>query len=161
MSGACCRCVSRAFSLLEIVIVVIIMGILAALVVPQFAGATDGARTASLESSVSSVRSSIASFRGRAIIAGTDPYPTLQQLTTAGVVVQGSIPANPYSKIAEVQAVTQQQAEARAVVNADLYGWNYYVNNASDPPVAIFYANSSAATTSPDGQGGFRNANEL
>jgi len=161
MPELCIRPRSRAFSLLEIVIVVIIMGILAALVVPQFAGATDDARTAALDSSVSSVRSSIASFRARAIIAGVDPYPTLEQLTTPGVVVQGGVPANPYSRLSAVQSVSQQQAEARAVADPDLYGWNYYVNNAADPPVAIFYANSSAATTSPDGQGGFRNANEL
>ena len=52
-------------------------------------------------------------------------------------------------------------AEARSVVNAGAAGWNYYVDNDADPPVAVFYANSAEETTVPDGAGGFLAANEL
>lgn len=154
-------CVRSAFTLLEMMIVVIVLGILAALVIPKFASATDDARTASVQSTVGGVRASIAAFRTRAVIEGSDPFPTLAQLETIGVVVQHEIGVNPFTNIGGVQSVSRAQAEARAVVSEGSAGWNYFVDNASSPPVAIFYANSDDATTSDDGSGGFLGANEL
>ena len=154
--------VSRAgFTLLEILIVVMILGILAAIVVPRFAGATDDARSSATEATVASVRASIAAFRSRAVMQGTDPFPTLDQLNTAGVVMTETVPANPFTGVSGIQAVSQTQAEDRAVIDPDSAGWNYYVNNNASPPQAIFYANSDSETTVPDGAGGTYTANEL
>jgi hypothetical protein len=58
-----------------------------------------------------------------------------------------------------VQAVSQGDAESRVVRNESSYGWNYFVDNEASPPVAIFYANSSDATTGADG--GADTANEM
>lgn len=151
---------ARAFSLIELLVVVLILGILAAIVVPQFAGATDSARTASVQSTVGGVRASIAAFRTRAVIAGDDPFPTLLELTTVGTVMQQELPANPFSGLSTVQSVTQVQADARAVVGIAA-GWNYFVDNTATPPLVIFYANSDDATTESDGAGGLLDANEL
>jgi prepilin-type N-terminal cleavage/methylation domain-containing protein len=151
---------SSAFSLVEIMIVVVIMGILAAVAIPRFVGASDDARTAAAESTVGAVRASIASYRTGAVIAGEDPFPTLAELT-GGTVVKSDLPANPFSGVSGVQAVSRGQAEDRAVVNATTAGWNYFYDNDSDPPIAVFYANSDAPTTRSDGAGGFRAANEL
>ncbi|HHN78029.1 MAG TPA: type II secretion system protein [Phycisphaerales bacterium] len=154
--------ISRAgFTLLEILIVVMILGILAAVVVPRFAGATDDARSSATEATVASVRASIAAFRSRAVMQGADPFPTLDQLNTAGVVMTETVPANPFTGVSGIQSVSQAQAEDRAVVDPDSAGWNYFVDNSADPPVAIFYANSDSETTVPDGSGGTLTANEL
>lgn len=149
-----------AFSLVEILLVVVIMGILAAVTIPRFVGATDDARTAATESTAGAVRASIASFRTAAVIAGEDPFPGLAALT-GGSVVKSDIPANPFSGVSGVQSVSRSQAENRTVVNATAAGWNYFYDNDSDPPVAVFYANSDAPTTRSDGAGGFQTANEL
>ncbi|MEZ6243509.1 MAG: type II secretion system protein [Phycisphaerales bacterium] len=153
--------VRRAFSLLEVMAVVIVLAILAAVAIPQFVGVSDEARTSSLQSTLSGVRSSIASFRSTAVINGSDPYPTLAQLTTSGAVLKFDLPTNPFTNVSGVQSVDATQAAARAVVSADSYGWNYYVDNTADPPTAVFYANTDTPTTAPDGSGGVVTANDL
>ncbi len=153
--------VARAFSLLEVLAVVIVLGILAAVAIPQFVGVSDEARTSALQSTLSGVRSSIASYRSTAVINGSPPYPTLVQLNTADTVLKFELPPNPFTSVAGVQAVDASQAGARTVVSPDSYGWNYYVDNSADPPTAVFYANSDTATTAPDGSGGVVNANDL
>ncbi len=132
----------KAFTLLEVMIVVVILGILAAIVVPQFSSATDDAKASALRSGLAGVRSAVAGYRANAILAGTDPYPTLVQLTAEGMVLQGGLPENPFNKRSSVQTVNRSQADNRAVINESSVGWNYFADNASNPPIAIFYANS-------------------
>ena len=55
--------VSKGFTLIEILIVVIILGILAAIVIPQFTNASKDAKQASLVTMVQSLRSQIALFK--------------------------------------------------------------------------------------------------
>src|SRR5215472_516949 len=53
----------KGFTLIEILIVVIILGILAAIVIPQFSSASNDARKSSLESTVQSLRTQVALYR--------------------------------------------------------------------------------------------------
>ena len=57
------RRISKGFTLIEILIVVIILGILAAIVIPQFSSASGDARKASLQSTVQTLRSQIALYK--------------------------------------------------------------------------------------------------
>lgn len=152
---------SEAFTLLEVMIVVVIVGILAAVVVPQMASATGHAKSAAVQAGLAAVRSGIASHRTRMIISGGDPFPSLADLQTPGEVLQEQVPANPYTGLRAVQAVSASAAAARQVFDAGTFGWNYYVDNSADPPAAVFYCNSEDATEVRDGSGGFRTANQL
>ncbi|MBX3364757.1 MAG: prepilin-type N-terminal cleavage/methylation domain-containing protein [Phycisphaeraceae bacterium] len=149
------------FTLLEILVVVIVLGILAAVVTPRFTNAQSEARGSALQAAVGGVRSGLAAYRTRATIAGIEPFPTLEELVSPGVVTQSELPVNPYNGLRTVQSVTLSQALARSVSGEESFGWNYFVDNATDPPVAIFYANSSAKTGIIASDGVERTANEL
>ena len=55
----------NAFTLVEILIVVIILGILAAIVIPQFANASTDAKTNNLRTTLASVRNQIEVFKSQ------------------------------------------------------------------------------------------------
>jgi len=78
----------KAFTLIEILIVVILLAILAAIVIPMFSDATDQARQAKIDTDISSLESQIELYR-----AQTGGYPAaLSDLITsvaAGVDVNG------------------------------------------------------------------------
>ena len=57
------RTAKRAFTLVEILIVVVILGILAAIVIPQFTNASQEATASSLESMLQTIRSQVELYR--------------------------------------------------------------------------------------------------
>lgn len=59
------RASARAFTLVEILIVVIILGILAAIIIPQFANASSDARTTNLKTTLNNVRNQIEIFKAQ------------------------------------------------------------------------------------------------
>ena len=100
---------NKAFTLVEILIVVIILGILAAIVIPQFTAASDDARSAALSSDLHTVRTQIELYK----VQHGDTLPTaalVDELTSktdfSGAVGTGAthiygpylqkFPTNPY-----------------------------------------------------------------
>lgn len=69
----------RGFTLVEILIVVVILGILAAIVVPQFANASSSAQSSSLKGSLQVIRSQLELYHAQ----HDSTYPTLVQLNAA------------------------------------------------------------------------------
>jgi general secretion pathway protein G len=55
--------VSKAFTLVEILIVVVILGILAAIVIPQFTNASQDAQRGNIQTQVQSIRNQVELFR--------------------------------------------------------------------------------------------------
>ncbi len=62
----------RAFTLVEVLIVVIVLGILAAIVVPQFSEATTDAKTSALTTNLQTIRSQIQLYK----MQHNDTFPT-------------------------------------------------------------------------------------
>ncbi len=85
----------KAFTLVEILIVVVILGILAAIVVPQFTSATTEARGGNAVTQISTIENQLELFQAR-----TGAYPTFDGTLWATLIAGGymkTAPANPYT----------------------------------------------------------------
>jgi general secretion pathway protein G len=67
------------FTLVEILIVVVILGILAAIVIPQFTSASESAKKSSLESQLQTIRSQLELYQ----VQHNGDYPALADLNNA------------------------------------------------------------------------------
>jgi prepilin-type N-terminal cleavage/methylation domain-containing protein len=110
----------RGYSLVEILIVVIILAILAAIVIPKFSDASDEARTASLAKDLQTLRTQIEVFKGHhdGITPGQGGLDIVAQFTgktddSGAVVATGKhgpymliFPTNPWTDKATVESGT-------------------------------------------------------
>jgi general secretion pathway protein G len=129
----------RAFTLVEVLIVVIVLGILAAIVVPQFSSASEDANISALKTNLQTIRAQLELYK----LQHNSTYPTLANFTaqmTVGTKADGTagtdfgpymltIPNNPYSN---VNTVTDEAAGSGK-------GWYY------DEDTGEFRANDSVA----------------
>ena len=150
---------SRAFTLIELIAVIVVLAILAGVAVPRYFDYTDRAKASATQGTLGNVRSAIQNFYANASLSGTPAYPTSAQLTTAGTVIQDSFPINSFNSLANVTAATAAEYAARTASGA--FGWRYYVDNSTTPPAFGFYCNTTTATTVSNGSGGTLNANQL
>ena len=92
----------KAFTLVEILIVVVILGILAAIVVPQFTSATTEARGGNAVTQISTIENQLELFQAR-----TGAYPIFDNGMWAVLIAGGymkTAPVNPYTGLSTVGA---------------------------------------------------------
>ena len=65
---------NRGFTLIELIVVILILAILAALIVPRLVGRTDDAKVSTAKTNVASLHSLLEQFRH-----DCDRYPTTQE----------------------------------------------------------------------------------
>lgn len=150
----------RAFTLIELIAVLVVLAILSGVALPKYFDYSERAKTSALQGSLGGVRTAIANFYANASVTGPGQYPTLSELTTVGTVMQEGIPANPYNGLTNVIEATAQEAANRTISNTAA-GWRYFVDNSADPPVAVFYANTDNETKVERANSTLFDANEL
>ena len=123
-----------AFTLIELIAVVVVLAILAGVALPKYFDYAAQAKASACKGTLGGVRAGIASFYSDSALTGTAAYPTLAQLETVGVVMQEPIPVNPYNGSNDVVAATWNAA-APPVSGAA--GWNY------DETAGKFWANGN------------------
>src|SRR5580765_2196759 len=104
---------NKGFTLVEILIVVIILGILAAIVIPQFTNASQDARKSSLTSQLQTLRSQVELFK----LQHGDVAPKL--ITTGwseltGQTTYGGKTFGPYMQAAPVNPLANSSSVAAA-----------------------------------------------
>ncbi len=118
----------KGFTLVEILIVVVILGILAAIVIPQFTSASESAKSSSLISQLQTIRSQLELYQ----VQHNGDYPDLvtnwDQFTTETNVdgdapAAGDITYGPYMQQAPTNPFMQSSTVAAAA--ADGVGWVY------------------------------------
>jgi len=65
----------KAFSMIELVFVIVIIGILSAVAVPRLFSVTDTANIANIKSQIQTIRGAIISVRNKNILTGNKSYP--------------------------------------------------------------------------------------
>ena len=140
------------FTLVEILIVVIILGILAAIVIPQFTNASTDARKASLVSQLQTLRSQIQLFK----LQHNDILPDLvanqwtQMMSKTNL--QGTVDTTatglfgPYLESQPINPLNGNVKVALAAGAADV-GWLYSNVTTSATPGIIFATNQTPALT--------------
>jgi general secretion pathway protein G len=134
---------NRGFTLVEILIVVVILGILAAIVIPQFSNASVSAKSSSLQSMLQTIRGQLEMFQ----LQHNGNYPTLDGTwaifinksgtsetgpgagtgTTYGPYMQQP-PQNPFVPVAVNTAVNASwngTTLPSTSASAETYGWYY------------------------------------
>jgi len=121
------KTMAKGFTLVEILIVVVILGILAAIVVPQFTNAANEARTGNVATQVSTIENQLELWAAR----NGGSYPdlsstgeTFQDLVDDGFFKE--IPVNPFDNTSAIGAWPAGASTGDAVIYADTTGgWLY------------------------------------
>jgi general secretion pathway protein G len=115
------RRLNKAFTLVEILIVVVILGILAAIVVPQFTNATQDAQTGNLRSQIKSIQNQLELYKAR-----TNNYPNIIANGWVDMINGGYLkaaPKNPFNN--QTTVVAGAFAADGSVAGAAGNGWVY------------------------------------
>lgn len=117
------------FTLIELVIVIVILGILSAVAIPRYEDMREQARTATLKGQLGAIRSSIAIQYGRNALNGSATFPAL----TGAIFADGNVPKEPILNSNAVKTTAGvddtggwQYTAATGMVKANLNAYSSY-----------------------------------
>jgi len=109
------------FTLIELVMVMVILGILSAVALPTFFNLQDQAKEAAVKGGLGGLRGGVSIwYANQAASTGTASWPSITELSadTNGVMAGGVIPENPYNNSKTIVSGAAENANTSA-------GWIY------------------------------------
>jgi prepilin-type N-terminal cleavage/methylation domain-containing protein len=117
------------FTLIELVIVIVILGILAAVAIPKYEDMREEARVATLKGQLGSIRSALAIQYARNALSGSATFPTL----TGAIFSDGNVPKEPIDNSNAVKTTAGVDdtggwvyTQATGLVKANLNAYSSY-----------------------------------
>jgi prepilin-type N-terminal cleavage/methylation domain-containing protein len=113
------------FTLIELVIIIAILGILAAVAIPRYVDMVSEAKKSSCKGALGGLRSAVSIYYANtALTTGTATWPPIASVRTVGTVMAHEIPKNPYqlSTSAPDSIVT---GVTKGVIVGTRGGWAY------------------------------------
>jgi MSHA pilin protein MshA len=87
----------RGFTLIELVIIIVILGIIAAVAIPKYVDMVTEAKKSAAKGALGGLRSAISIYYANtALTTGTATWPPIDSVRTVGTVMIQAIPKNPY-----------------------------------------------------------------
>jgi prepilin-type N-terminal cleavage/methylation domain-containing protein len=121
--------VESGFTLIELVIVIVILGILASVAIPKYEDMREQARVATMKGQLGSIRSAIAIQYARNALNGSATFPTLD----GTIFADGRVPKEPVNNLNAVKTTAGidnaggwQYNSTTGVVKANLNAYSSY-----------------------------------
>lgn len=130
----------KAFTLIELVMVIVIIGILAAVAIPKFAGLSNDAKIAATKGALGGIRSAVAVAYARSATSGDASFPASISGT---LFADGRVPKNEVTASAVVADVADTVNGTTVATN----GW-WYVTAGTNIGQVGAYVDGTIATDS-------------
>src|SRR2546428_53203 len=125
----CRRSSESGFTLIELVIVIVILGILAAVAMPKYEDMREQARSSTIKGQLGEIRSAVAIQYAKNALSGTASFPTI----TGGIFMDGTVPKEPVNNSSAVKTTTGvdnaggwQYTQATGIVKTNLNAYSSY-----------------------------------
>lgn len=98
----------KGFTLIELVMVIVVISVLAAIAIPKFIDLQANAKQAACDGNLATIRSAVAAYYAKTAVAGSAAFPTTLSLTTfiTNYFAAGTLPACPYANAYTYNATT-------------------------------------------------------
>lgn len=121
-----------AFTLIELVTVIVILGVLSTVAIPVYLDYTRDAKVSACKGALGALRAAVGSYHAWSATdagGGVPRYPAINDLTTVAVVIQDAVPPNPFDSDGTPNNVVNATGTTKGTIVGNAGGWCYNPTN--------------------------------